>query len=140
MKGGGLLLLAVCLVSCGDDTPTQPAADLSGSWRYSQVVQGGGTYCGDGGQVTITQSGARLSGTLSGRGGCENASVAVDYLRRDALSGGGISGTAVRFEAGACRYEGTAVGDPVTQAGGSVTCANLASTGVTTTGSWELLR
>lgn len=133
----GLVLL---LAACGDEAPTTPAPDISGAWRYSQVVQGEGTTCGDGGQLTIAQAGAVLTGSLSGRGGCENASRAVDYLRQDPIANGSIGGTDVRFEAGACRYAGTAVGNPVTQAGGSVTCTNLAASGVTTTGSWELRR
>jgi len=136
----GAIVLLLALTACGNDAPTTPAADISGTWGYSQVVQGSGTTCGDGGQVTITQAGSSLSGALSGRGGCESASVAVDYFRQEPLAGGAIAGSAVRFDAGACRYTGTAVGNPVTQAGGSVTCTNLASTAVTTTGSWELRR
>ncbi len=140
MSTRGAAALALLLASCGEYTTTSPAPDISGSWRYSQVVQGGGTTCGDGGTLTITQNGERLSGSLTGRGGCQSQSVAIDYLRQDALLNGEIARSAVAFEAGACRYQGTAVGNPVTQAGGSATCSNLASTGLVVSGSWELLR
>jgi len=132
--------LAVVLAACGDAMTTAPAADISGTWRYTQIVRGDGTNCADGGQVAVTQKGSVLSGTLNGRGGCENATLAIDYLRQDTLVSAQLVGTALRFVAGPCRYEGTAVGNPVTQAGGSVTCTNLASTGVTVTGSWEFRR
>jgi hypothetical protein len=132
-------VLGVVLAGCNDD-PTRPSFDISGTWSYEQVVQGGGFTCGDGGQLELTQNGATLGGTLSGRGGCESTSVAIDYFRQDTVTNGQIEENAVSFTAGSCRYEGIAVGNPVTQAGGTATCTNLGSTNTTTTGSWELRR
>ena len=136
-----LALLAVLgLVGCGEDHLATPVPDASGTWAYTQVVEGSGTTCGDGGRLVILQNGSALSGSLSGRGGCQNQSLAIDYIRQHELSSADIVGTAIRITAGACRYEGTVVGNPATQAGGSVTCTDLASTGLVLVGTWELRR
>lgn len=133
------LLAMLGFAGCGEDL-AEPLADVSGTWRYTQVVEGSGMTCGDGGQLVILQNGSALSGSLSGRGGCQNQSVAIDYIRQHELSSADIVDTAIRFTASACRYEGTVVGNPATQAGGSVTCTDLASTGLVLVGTWELMR
>lgn len=133
-------LALLVLAGCGESDPLAPTPDVSGTWAYDQVVEESGTTCGDGGEVSFRQNGSALSGILSGRGGCQNRSLAIDYIRQSELDSADIVGTTLRFTAGACRYEGSVVGRTVTQAGGTVTCTNLASTGLTLAGTWELRR
>jgi hypothetical protein len=88
----------------------------------------------------ISQAGERVSGTLSGRGGCQSESLAIDYLRRETLVSARLLRTTLRFTSGSCTYQGTVVGDPAAEASGTVTCSNLASTRLTLVGTWELRR
>jgi hypothetical protein len=60
MKRLGVLLLVGC-AACGSEAEAPTPLPVSGAWSSSQLVQAGGTTCGEGGTVTIAQSGARLS-------------------------------------------------------------------------------
>ncbi len=132
--------LALGLASCGSDSGNDGPTPLpvSGSWRWSQFVQGGGASCGEGGTLEIVQSDTRLTGHLNARGACETPSIAVDFLRDDDVTVGAIEGARMRFTIGACRYEGTAVGNPATQAGGTATCNGLPGTTGDLVGTWEI--
>jgi hypothetical protein len=143
MRGWGIAVaavLAVCLPACGANVSSPSALPVGGAWAYQQVVDGGGAQCGEGGHVTLTQAGTTLSGSFSARGGCDTASAALDFLRSGGVEAGAVDGTSVRFTLGVCRYEGTAVGEPVSQIGGSVRCAGLPGTDGALLGSWEMTR
>ena len=94
MKRAGLVLwLAVARgLRRRTGAPAPSALPVSGSWSLSQVVQGGGATCGEGGALALTQSGASLGGTFNARGACETSSIAVDFVR----SGNVVAGTRQR--------------------------------------------
>jgi hypothetical protein len=136
-----LLMSVLGAVACGSDAPSGPAPlPVAGTWSWSQFVQGGGAQCGEGGTLTLTQSGGRIEGSLSARGACETPSIAVDFLRNDSVTSGAVDGTRLRFTIGVCRYEGTVVGDPPTQGGGTATCNGLPGTTGELVGTWETRR
>ena len=133
------LMMTLGLAGCGSDSTDGPSPlPVAGAWRFSQFVQGGGAQCGEGGTLTLTQSGNRLAGSLSARGACETPSIAVDFVRNGDVTGGLIGGTHVAFTIGVCRYDGTVVGDPPTQAGGTATCNGLPGTSGDLVGTWEI--
>ncbi len=133
--------MLLALGSCGSDSAAAPSAlPVSGSWNLSQVVQGGGATCGEGGALALTQSGASLGGTFRSRGGCETSSIAVDFVRSGNVEAGSVNGTAIHFTLGVCQYSGTIVGDPPTLMSGSLTCTGLPGTSGALLGSWEASR
>jgi len=137
MRRAGVVLL-LALGSCGSDSAPAPSAlPVSGSWKVSQVVQGGGATCGEGGALALTQSGASLAGTFNARGACETSSIAVDFVRSGNVEAGSVDGTAIHFTLGVCQYSGTLVGNPPTLVSGSVTCTGLPATSGALLGSWE---
>ena len=136
----GLMMMALGLAGCGSDSGTDGPSPVpvSGTWGWSQFVQGGGASCGEGGTLTLTQSGSQLGGSLSARGACETPGLAVDFLRSGDVTSGTVDGAHLTFTIGVCHYDGTAVGNPVTQAGGTATCTGLPGTTGALVGTWEI--
>lgn len=143
MKRLALVLVLGC-AACGSDDPVAPSQlPVAGAWSLSQIAQAGGTTCGEGGSVTITQpslNDTRIAGTFSARGACETPSLAVDFLRSGDVVGGAVSGTSIRFSLGVCTYEGVLTGTPPNEATGTLRCTGLPGTTGELVGTWELQR
>ncbi len=121
-------LVSVALLGCGDggSSSVDPSEDLSGVWSFSDSLLnwGRGKTCTTGlGTITIKQTGATLSGTLTD----ETTSLVIDTtnvgVRAGPISVGTVSGSQVSFEVAFCEYVATtSVGDPPTQMIGTETC------------------
>jgi hypothetical protein len=139
------LLLVVGCAACGSDpeAPTPMQLPVAGAWSLSQLVQAGGTTCGEGGSLTITQPSLTqtlIAGTFGARGACETPSIAVDFVRSGDILNGAVDATRIRFSLGVCSYEGTLTGTPPSAAGGTARCTGLPGTTGELVGTWELQR
>ncbi len=137
------LILALGCAACGSDPEAPSQLPVSGTWSLSQLVQAGGTTCGEGGTLTVVQPSlteTAITGTFSARGACETPSIAVDFLRSGDLLGGAVDGTRIRFSLGVCTYEGTLSGTPPSGGGGTARCTGLPGTTGELAGTWEIAK
>jgi hypothetical protein len=136
------LLASTLLASagCGAGMTGATDIDMSGLWNYDQTATDGPgtTRCSDVGQFDLTQSNLTLTGSVTGRGGCEGPIVAFDYVVSGTLSLGRIAGHTLVFQAGDCRYAGTVTGDHVD---GTMNCVDHHTpNAVPLLGTWEMSR
>jgi len=136
-------LLALALFGCGGSDATGPSsADWKGSWAYSHLVGGEGMTCSETGSVHFESAGSHLAGTFDGRGGCESASISLDYAKTGPASGQ-VGGDSVAFTLTAslesCLYQGTLEAGAADKASGAVVCTP-ADGGVPRHGSWSMRR
>lgn len=126
-------------IGCSGGSAPTPVP-VAGAWTFTQVVDAGGTSCGEGGTLNFTERGNTVDGTFASRGGCNTATGALDYRRDGAVEDAGVSATLLRFRLGVCRYEGALTEDPPRQVRGLVTCTGLPGVTAQLTGSWEMHR
>ena len=90
----------------GADHGLDRAPGPTPTWRV-----GSGTTCSETGVIQFDAAGSHLAGTFSGRGGCESASIALDYAKTGPASGQ-VDGDGVVFTLTAsqesCLYNGEA--------------------------------
>jgi hypothetical protein len=127
-------LLLSALAACGSDRVVGPSADLSGVWEYSfstRAAQACGAPappglvpgCGGGGEVTLTQSGAQLGGTIVIRAGCQSCGMAADSFGGSPLSvTGTLNGDKLEFEIWGCHDTARVAAGEVSELSGDVTC------------------
>jgi len=143
MKARLPFLLALALTGCGSADTTGPSsADWKGDWGYSHLVGGEGTTCSETGAIHFDSVGSHLSGTFSGRGGCESATGSLDYAK-SGLASGQVEGDGVAFTLTAslesCLYQGTLEPGATDKASGPLVCTP-ANGGVPRQGSWSMRR
>lgn len=133
--------MAVLLAGLGCSGGLAPTpVPVAGAWSFDQVVDVGGTTCGEGGTVSFTERGNSVDGTFSSRGGCNTPTGALDYRRDGAVEDAVVSETLLRFRLGVCRYDGAITEDPPRTVRGQVTCAGLPGVTGTLAGVWEMRR
>jgi len=137
------ILCAMTLIACGAcGSATGPSpAEVTGSWSYTHSVSGGGTTCSEVGTINLQVNDSRIVGDFSGRGGCQGAAAAFDYVK----SGGALGrviGDSIELTLGSqlesCLYRGRFAGG-ATSAQGSVICTP-ASGDAAREGSWGMSR
>jgi hypothetical protein len=139
------LLSTVVLAACA--SPTEPTADLTGSWVYTfsataeasacpTAPTGFRAGCAGGGPVTLTQTDRQLSGTVTLSGACQDCGSVADYRGSARPVTGRWRGGDVEIEIGDCRHT-AAVPRDASRVSGTVTCA---FGGVTSRGTWTILR
>jgi hypothetical protein len=137
------LLLAVASLGCGGNDATGPSsADWKGNWAYSHLASGEGTTCSETGSIHFASVGSHVAGTFDGRGGCESASISLDYAKTGPASGQ-VDGDGVAFTLTAslesCLYQGKLEAGAPDKASGSLVCTP-ADGGVPRHGSWSMRR
>jgi hypothetical protein len=133
------LVATITGIGCSGGSAPTPVP-VAGAWTFTQVVDGGGTSCGEGGTLNLTERGNTVDGTFASRGGCSTPSGALDYRRDGAVEEAGISAMRLRLRLGVCRYEGAITEDPPRTVRGQVTCAGLPGVAGTLAGTWEMRR
>jgi hypothetical protein len=141
------LLLAV-LAACGSDRVVGPSADLSGVWGYSfstRAAQDCGPPappglvpgCGGGGELTLTQSGGQMGGTIVIRAGCQSCGMAADSFGQTAIPvTGTLNGDKLEFEVWGCHDTARVPAGEVSEVSGIATCDFEGRT----QGSWRMTR
>ena len=132
----------LALAACGGGSSDGPSADFQGDWAYSHLAGGNGTACSETGSIHFDSVGSRLTGTFSGRGGCQSASGSLDYAKTG-LASGEVAGDAVAFTLTAslesCLYQGKIEAGATDKLSGSLVCTP-ANGGVPRQGSWSMRR
>lgn len=135
---------AVVLVSfaCG----TEPAADVSGQWDYSESIEnaGGSIACDGVGDLLLDLAGGstRVTGQRAQTVTCTGAPAGFDGVVGGVhtLANGELSGSGISFEANLCEYEGT-LNAAADQLSGTVSCAfPVQGQPETFTGTWAATR
>jgi hypothetical protein len=131
--------LLLC-AACGSPTGPSPA-EVAGAWSYTHSVNGSGTTCSEVGTIDLQANDSRIVGDFSGRGGCQGAAAAFDYVKSGSASGR-VTGDSIELTLGSqlesCLYRGRFTGG-ATSAQGSVICTP-ASGAATREGSWGMSR
>ena len=133
------LVATLAVIGCSGGSAPTPVP-VAGDWTFTQVVDGGGTSCGEGGTLSLTERGNTVDGTFASRGGCNTPTGALDYRRDGAVEEAGISASRLRFRLGVCRYDGAITEDPPRTVRGLVTCVGLPGVTAQLAGSWEMHR
>ena len=137
-----LLLALLALAACGGGSSSGPSSGFQGYWVYSYLAAGNGTTCSETGSIHFDPVGSRLTGTFSGRGGCQSASGSLDYAKTG-LATGEVTGNALTFTLTAsqesCLYQGKIEAGTTDNVSGSLVCTP-ADGGSPRHGSWSTRR
>ena len=134
------------LAACGSDPATQPSADLTGVWEFSystRAAQACGppappdlfAGCSGGGEMTLTQAGERIDGTVVFRGGCQSCGSAADFFGSASPLTGELRADRLELGTELCRYEARVPPD-ASEVSGTATCSYEVETG----GTWRMTR
>jgi len=136
----GVMMLLAC-GACGGSTTGPSPAEITGSWSYTHSASGSGTTCSEAGTMNLQANDSRIAGVFEGRGGCQGASQALDYMKTgDAF--GRVVGDSIELtlssQLESCLYRGRFAGG-ATSAQGSVVCTP-ANGAAAREGSWGMSR
>ena len=119
------VLLVLLLAACGGDGggPTGPTANASGAFVFRETLadQTDAISCSDRGTITIAQSGARFTGTITQTGTCFGPGGSADNSGSSTISGR-VTGTTIEFRTPGCLYQGRVGSDPINAAVGALSC------------------
>ena len=120
-----LVPFILLLAACGGDGggPTGPTANTSGAFVFRETLadQADAISCSDRGTITIAQSGASFTGTVTQTGTCFGPAGSTDNSGSSTISGQ-VTGTTIEFGMPGCRYQGRVGGDPINAAVGTLSC------------------
>jgi hypothetical protein len=137
----GVMMLLAC-GACGGSATGPSPAEVTGSWSYTHSASGGGTTCSEVGTINLQANDSRIVGDFSGRGGCQGAAAAFDYVKSGGAFGR-VIGDSIEITLGSqlesCLYRGRFAGG-ATSAQGSVICTPVSGAAAAREGSWGMSR
>jgi hypothetical protein len=141
-----ITLLLLTLVACGPGGVTQPSADLTGVWELSYSTRAAQACappappdlfagCSGAGEMTLTQAGEQIDGTIVFRGGCQSCGSAADFFGSAAPLTGHLRADRLELGTELCRYEARVPSD-ASEVSGTAACSYEVETG----GTWRMKR
>lgn len=137
-------ILAVLVGACG----TEPQPDVTGTWNLTASYAGGSLACALSGTLTLTGSGATVTGNLEDQGQCTDGGTSITIPSETQSVSAAVEGRTISFTpqpvngSGGCallRFDGGVSGDEMS---GTVETIQVFCQGTYTAmqGTWEAQR